>query len=49
MWFILSVAHGYEVAGVNWNDWAKELELTPAQIDEAQRLAREWGEKKYPR
>jgi hypothetical protein len=43
MWYELSAAQGFDKAAVN-RDIASE-KMTPDQIAEAQRLAREWTEK----
>ena len=43
MWVTLAAAHGIEVA-VKWRDLF-EKSMTPAQLAEAQRLAREWKPK----
>jgi TPR repeat protein len=40
MWYSLAAGNGYEIATGYRNDLAKQM--TPAQIAEAQRLAREW-------
>jgi TPR repeat protein len=44
MWYILSAAQGNEVASRNHTTITKKM--TPAQIAEAQKLAREWEPKK---
>ncbi|MCZ6473807.1 MAG: hypothetical protein O6934_10240, partial [SAR324 cluster bacterium] len=44
MWFNLAAHNGLEVAGKNRDFIATEM--TPRQIAEAQRLAREWKAKK---
>ena len=44
MWFNLAAASGYETARENRDLLSKEL--TPKQITEAQRMAREWFEKR---
>jgi hypothetical protein len=43
MWFSLAAAQGSELAGAFRDDLTKHM--TPVQIDEAQRLAREWKPK----
>ena len=40
MWYSLAAGNGYEIATGYRNDLAKQM--TPAQIAEAQQLAREW-------
>ena len=42
MWYNLATAHGYE-DGKKWRDRLAEEMMTPAQIAEAQKLAREWN------
>ena len=42
-WFTLSVSNGYERARANKGTLREQL--TPAQIEEAQRLSSEWGSK----
>ena len=44
MWFNLSAAQGYKTAAKARDEWAKDM--TPAQIAEAQKLAREWQSKR---
>ena len=44
MWFNLSAAQGYQDAARNRDNIAKRM--TPAQIAEAQKLAREWQPKR---
>ena len=44
MWFNLAAAQGIELASKNRDIIANKM--TPAQISEAQRLAREWKPKK---
>jgi hypothetical protein len=44
MWYNLAVSKGHENATKNRDNVAKKM--TPAQIAEAQRLAREWQPKK---
>jgi TPR repeat protein len=41
MWYNLAAAHGYE-SGTKWRDRIARA-MTPAQIAEAQKLAREWN------
>ena len=43
MWFNLAAAQGYEFAGINRDNLAQFM--TPEQVAEAQRLAREWKPK----
>jgi TPR repeat protein len=47
MWLNLSAAQGYQEA-VKWRDLV-EKDMTPAQIAEAQTLAREWKSKSTAR
>ena len=42
MWYNLATAHGYEEAK-KWRDRLAEEEMSTKQIDEAQKLAREWS------
>ena len=44
MWFNLAAAHGIEPASKNRDMVAENM--TPADLSEAQRLAREWKPKK---
>ena len=44
MWFNLAAAQGFETARNNRDEVAEGM--TPAMIQEAQRLAREWRPKK---
>jgi hypothetical protein len=48
MWFNLSAAQGVQLA-IYERDFMAEHHMTPAQIAEAQRLAREWKPKSAPR
>ncbi len=47
MWFTLAAARGQKFARKSRDRLAKQM--TPAQIDEAQKLAREWKPQKGPK